>query len=357
MSIIAEINKKEEFVFPQNKIILLNGITLDCYPVAKEEEGEVVDDSLKLDTTGQYLSIGGKRLNPIPPTPHEVEEQRELFIDNAFYLLAHKERILSDSRMFLCPVHIQNGLAYTGTSGFRNPTLGIYIEWWLNCEGALQTDKKGHRSLVYHLSGSPLSGRNYCSVVDEKGKKEIVTLSPFKNYWPRFMKINQRYTEAKYKYQAYTLQEVLDILRHEESGNIDWALTLETEFMKREIMVLTERVEELKKERDYWYNKHNELLIKDNETKMRALYAEYQDLESKTNIEIEQLRAQKKDMKTALKSGQLDNKAYQQQLTPINNRIRELKSKLSQFKYEKVREEFPNGDISFNLIEQFIKKE
>jgi len=32
--------------------------------------------------------------------------------------------------MFLCPIYMQSGLAYTGSSGFEKPTLGIYIEWW-----------------------------------------------------------------------------------------------------------------------------------------------------------------------------------------------------------------------------------
>ncbi len=190
MSIIAEINPKDELVFPENKIILLDGRTLDCYP-------------------------------SVPPTPQNDDSQKELFVNNAFYLLAHKERILSDSRMFLCPVPIQNGLAYTGTSGFHKPTLGIYIEWWLNCEGTLRTDKKGRRSLVYHLAGSPLSGANQCCTVDEKGKIKSVTLLPFKNYWSPFMKINQRYTQAKNKYQAYTLQQVLDILNCESLGEAD----------------------------------------------------------------------------------------------------------------------------------------
>ena len=217
MAIIAEMNKKNGIVFPEGKIILLDGRYIECYPLENEEEIKVVDDGLKIDTTGEYLVIKKKRkkldlFKSEPKQPTYEEIQKELFIKNAFFLLAHKERILSDSRMFLCPVHIQNGIAYTGTSGFQKPTLGIYIEWWLNCAGAIRNDKNGCRSLVYHLSGSPLSGSNHCCAVNEQGEKEFVTLSPFKNYWPRFMEINTRYTEAKYKYQAYQLQQVLDIL-------------------------------------------------------------------------------------------------------------------------------------------------
>ena len=62
---------------------------------------------------------------------------------------------MSDSRMFLCPVPIQNGMAYTGTSGFQRPTLGVYLEWWLNCESAMVCEEHGTEKLVYQIAGSP----------------------------------------------------------------------------------------------------------------------------------------------------------------------------------------------------------
>ena len=225
MSNIAKYNQiKDELVFPEGKIILLDGRILDCYPAARVKEMNRVDDDLKIDTTGEYLSLkkkskGMNLLKPKHESPNYKEVQKDMFLRSAFYLFAHKERILSDSRMFLCPIHIQSGLAYMGTSGFEKPTLGIYIEWWLNCAGALRIDKEGHRSLVYCLSGSPLSGSNSSAAVNEHGKTEAVRLSGFINYWPLFIDINSRYTKAKYNYQAYQLKQVLDILGQEDNGN------------------------------------------------------------------------------------------------------------------------------------------
>ena len=103
MSIIAELNKKSEEKFPQNKIILIDGRVLDCYPLTKEVPEKLEDDHLELDKTGQYLIIGRGKPSPTPQPSPTIEGKRQLFIDNAFYLLAHSERILSDSRMFLCP--------------------------------------------------------------------------------------------------------------------------------------------------------------------------------------------------------------------------------------------------------------
>ena len=125
---------------------------------------------------------------------------------------------MQDSRMFLAPVAVQSGLAYTGTSGFRNPTVGVYLEWWSCCKGAVRSGGNGAESLVYYMAGSPLSGANRCAAVHEDGTEEGVALRSFSDYWRSFMKINQRYSEAKARYQAYSLQQVLDILKSGETA-------------------------------------------------------------------------------------------------------------------------------------------
>ena len=61
MGAIAENNKgKDKLGFPDGKIILLDGRILDCYPVAKTKETKEIDDRLRLDTTGEYLSMRKK---------------------------------------------------------------------------------------------------------------------------------------------------------------------------------------------------------------------------------------------------------------------------------------------------------
>ena len=355
MSIIAELNKKSEEKFPQNKIILIDGRTLDCYPLVQKVPEKLEDDHLELDKTGQYLIIGRRKPSPTPQPSQAIEEQRQLFIDNAFYLLAHSERILSDSRMFLCPVAIQNGIAYTGTSGFRKPTLGVYIEWWLLAKDAMHTDKKGRRSLVYHLAGSPLSGMNKCCAIREDGQQEIVSLSSFGAHWGPFMKLNQRYTEAKQLYQSYTLQQVLDRLHQEDNGQTDFAPIIDTLFMKHEIDVLNRQIASIKEECDRWQSKYIDLLAHYNEEKMRQLYAEYETLAANVGKEIDSLKEQKRNLKANLRKGCFDNISYQRQLTPLNKRIQDLMIRIGLFKINKVRETFPdNEDITFNMIETFV---
>ena len=351
---IENSNKREKVEFPEGKIVLLDGTELECFPKAVVAADDAVSDELALDTTGQYLSVGNKKPAQ-PPIDEQKVAQKELFVNNAFYLLAHRDRILSDSRMFLCPIAVQSGLAYTGTSGFRNPTLGIYIEWWLNCLGAMRIDDNGQKSLVYHLAGSPLSGCDKSSEVHEDGKTEIVTLIPFKAHWGPFININTRYTDAKAKYQAYTLEQVLDILHGEDEG-LDLAHIIETQFFKNEINKLNEQVRRLIKDRDEWYQRYYDVLLTSNDARIREFYAEYQALETRVDLESIYLKEQKQSLKTELKSGRMDNVTYQKQITPINKRIRELEFQPSIFARDKLKEIFPKNNVSLSMIEQYIYK-
>ncbi len=356
MSIVAEPFKEDKGQFPEGKIILTDGRTLDCYPLAEQKPEKIETDSLQLDTTGQYLIIGRRKPTPVPKPSATVEELRQLFISNAFYLLAHKERILSDSRMFLCPVAILNGIAYTGTSGFRKPTLGVYLEWWGQVKEAMRTDKNGCRSLVYQLAGSPLSGRNCCGAVREDGKTETVSLSSFNRHWGPFMHLNQRYTEAKQLYQAYTLQEVLDILHQEDDNSkADYSVMIDVLFMKHEIELLNQRIEAIKEECNRWHDKYEDALTRYNAEEMRQVYADCEAFETNVTKEIDALKAQKKDLKANLKRGRIDNVSYQRQLTPLKKRISDLFLQISRYQCEKVHEAFPKEkDINFNIIEKFV---
>lgn len=91
---------------PKNSITLMNGAVLKCIPKESHQD-DFVPDKMKLDATGTYLRIGNKPCKPLPRTTEEMEQQKKLFTDNAFYLLAHQESIMRDSRMFLAPVAVQ----------------------------------------------------------------------------------------------------------------------------------------------------------------------------------------------------------------------------------------------------------
>ena len=209
-------NQKTQF--PDGKIELLNGTTLDCYPT-ETPCNEWVNRSIP----GQVEELG------LP-----------LFAENAFLFFENRERILSDSRMFLAPVHIQSGLAYVGTGGFNGPTLGVYIEWWLNCRQSISTNGSTNW-LTIRLAGSPLSGANKCTTVDDQGATDNIFLSSFSAMWHSFIQINKRYTTAKIRYQAYSLAEVIDILK-KEGRVINYKWNHDSYFLKNSILNLKEEI-------------------------------------------------------------------------------------------------------------------
>ena len=339
---------------PQNSITLMNGAVLECFPKESNQD-DFVPDKMKLDATGTYLSLGNKPCKPQTRTSEEFERQKKLFTDNAFYLLAHQERIMRDSRMFLAPVAVQNGLAYTGTSGFNAPTLGIYLEWWNECSMALRVDKENRRSLVFHLAGSPLSGANHCAEVYEDGRTEPVQVSSFISHWRPFTAINTRYDEAKHIYQAYTLEQVLDILHAEDGEDWDYSSEIKERFMQSEINELKKKVERLTKESEKWYSMYADTFMKYKDAEISEAFSEFQTFRENTEAEINSIKIRKRALKAELKSGRMDNITYQRTLTPLNNQIKDLEYRISTQKYELINKHLSEG-ISYSTVESYMNK-
>ena len=208
----------------EHYIELINGTRIVAFPKA-EQPAIITEDRLALDTTGEYLQIGGRkrRKHPAERNPQDVRRE-QLFLRYAHRLIAMSDTILADSRMFLAPLPIRNGLAYSGTSGFQNPTLGVYIEWWkrYKCSWVLDDaeDENGVEEAapepIVYIAGSPLSGANKCAYVTAEGECRGTSVTRFAPVWKSFVAVNTRYTEEKQRYEAYTLEEVISRLFGEE---------------------------------------------------------------------------------------------------------------------------------------------
>jgi len=153
-----------------------------------------------------------KRANK-PKTPRQIAEP---FLANIALLLDNKERILSDGKMAYAKVPVLNGLAYTGRAGFQNPTLGLYLKFWEKYpELGIKEDKEGEKRYLWFISGSPLSGRNCCSWVNRQGKTKTIPVAPFLPVWSNFVEINADLQDNDKLSEAYTLDEVINILKTE----------------------------------------------------------------------------------------------------------------------------------------------
>ena len=343
-------NITDKVEFPDGKIILLDGRMVDCYPRAVDEQDRTFDAKAVSEEDPQSPARKPQS------SDKEKEADKERFIKNAFFFLAHKERILTDSRMFLCPVPIQSGMSMSGISGFVSPTLGVYLQWWERCEGAMRADKKGRRSLVFKLSGSSLSGYNVCDEVCEDGKTKCSQLYDFKVLRDGFIRINNIYKSVKQKFQAYSIQQVLDILDHEEEGDHDYANVINEQLQSHEINALNKRVHHL--------NAINQALQRRNKELERALYNErilhyydgYLALQQRVTTEIEGLKQQKRDLKAALHRGDYDNQSYERRVNAINLGIKEAEQELTEYKNSETLMTSQGEALPFWYIEDQAKK-
>ena len=197
----------------EHYIELIDGTRIEAFPKAVQPE-TIKEDKFVLDTTGEYLQVGNRKRMPKRTTERDIiaHQRGEFLCRNLHRLIAESDKILADSKMFLAPVPIHNGLAYFGTSGFQNPTLGVYIEWWRHHKCAWIFDEFGEKQPLIYIAGSPLSGANKCAYVGAEGMSYGVSVTNFAPVWQSFMNVNTRYTEAKQRYEAYTLEEVVEIL-------------------------------------------------------------------------------------------------------------------------------------------------
>ena len=274
-----------------------------------------------------------------------------LFTDNAFLLLAHKQRIMKDSRMCFAPISVSNGLAYSGA--FRPATLGAYIEWWATCPNALRMNETGKKSLVYRLAGSPLSGANRCMQVYEDGRTEAVFVDDFKELWKPFVKIINRYAIDNECTEHYSLQEVVDILSVEDKVNMkDYVHSL---FLEAELNKCKARIQIVEKGCGEYREKFVMLLLKNNEERVRSFYDDFLVMEKEIDEKISNLKEERKSLRRELRRGDIGNVAYQGLLMPINKELDELQYALIEFRRKMLMFLFPNERITIEDIERYFK--
>ena len=329
----------------ENNIIIENGIRLQDgnvirgYP-KQDAIVELCKETPMLDTTEEYLSIRKKTAKP-KPTSEEESNLQELFTDNAFLILANRERILNDSRMLLTPVTVRNGLAYTGV--FSTATLGVYIEWWLNCPYSVLFDEKADAmSLIWYLSGSPLSGGNLCSMVTEDGKTETVKVPFFKKLWPKFTDILADYHDAKECYQAYTLPETIDILKRETTREFytesikEFRYQAKVNLLNAQLRDWEENYESLREKCDKYEKEWHFALYQLKKDEIVVFYKEYNLRKENLQNRKEELAKENRELKRKLRHKELTNKEYQPLLSANKKGIKQLKWELDEYANESI---------------------
>lgn len=344
---------------PEGKIQLLDGRLLDCYELG--EPNEKVDNKMQLDTTGEYLSVGKKPHHGHMTAMEKVKErkmaERKLFTDNAFVFLDNRERILSDSRMFLCPIQVQSGLAYTGTGGFNHPTLGIYLEWWKYCTSASIIEDNDNEWLVYQIAGSPLSGGNRCGIVNPFGETKTKQIVPFLSVWPSFIRVNKRYDEVKGRYDAYNIRQVLSILESEGVKINNFNKAKHIAFLEQVNRELRTRIRSLRKYTNHVYLRLHQLLLETKEKELTDFMAEYQEREEAKDKRLAEIQTQRIELRRRLREGEIDNIQYQRLWMPIHKEKDNLIFEVNHFVSETLRTLYPNDSITLTEVRDFLDKQ
>lgn len=335
-------------------ITLLDGRVLTCF------ESEAIEpftsNDLRLDTTGTYMQVGDSAIRSskaveAPP----IDEHKKLFLTYFQTFFYQRERILSDSRMFLTRIPMYNGLAYTGTSGFNCPTLGVLIEWLLNAPSATVQDEKGRVWMVSSICGSPLSGSNNCVLVDGEGNTCSKTVNNFASLWRPFMEINKRYDYAKAHYQHYTLEEVVNIFA--EEGRLTLNSKEITIFhLNNQIVRLKEQIEYAKERDEKLEARFHKALMKRHFEQMSDMVAELEQKISDSEKRIDEIYALRADLRKKFKKNEIAQCDYQQQLDKLESE----KTDLMQFCQIQSTEQicntlFDGEHISLREMQQFIK--
>ena len=293
----------------KDELKLMDSRTIIGYPKDKVEQRNW--EFYQLIDAANHINAGGKTSAIIKEERQRAQERlQKLFLDNAFKLLECHERILGDSRIFLTQVPIESGLAYVGGRGFANPTLGVYLEWWLNCPYSSVEDKDGYKWLIYKLVGSPLTGRNKCGLVDRDGNIKHMDLQTFRPAWESFVAINRRYKEAKEKYYGFSLLQTMALLEKEDKAVINYS----DDFLfaqERKLQCLTTECDRLRQANAELATKFQHTLMRLKAPELKTYMDELKQMETKisaimdySNCGLRQMRERNGTLLNIRKSGQ-----------------------------------------------------
>ena len=317
------------------------------------------DSRLRMGQTGHCSPMGRPRPtvdeSEIKPSSWEETEEEEAFLTHLFFFIAHRDKIKADSRLFLAPVPIQNGLAYTGTSGFHRPTLGVYLEWWENCTDASVIDKGGQVSFIVRLDDEPLPGKSNCTILAQDGEQHDCHSSGFENLRATFLKINRRYDACKEQGEAWSLRYVYALLRNSYGEDYNLYDVLGLAYSQK-VRALTQQQEKT----DRLNSKLAEMKFK---ARLMLHHDEFSDLcyhyKAQKYFAVsmtESLKVRKQEFKRDLKAGQISQADYEFYVSDLARRKTFLQNRLFHYGEERLAAIFPDTPCSITTLVQGMEQ-
>ena len=332
--------------------------------------GHEASVSLSLDTTGEWLSLRkhpcakesaeGKQAK-FSKEEKEAERKRltRVFTDHAFQFLACADAVMKDPRLACVEVPIRNGMAYTGA--LPPATIGAYVDLWTSSPHCVHINEDG-LSLLWFISGSPLSGANACNAVWEDGTCR--RQSPF----DKFLHAGMEYGKSASKYQRikqeigvvpYTLDEAAEWVEQQltpetyRKAIARFTCSLHARQMEWTVKEHAGYMRHATEEADGWRRLYVDSVLRAKIGQVRQLVEAYRQEETRINERIEQINAANDALKAQFPRRMRGTKEYNTPFHRNNKEIEKLRWQLYHNE-DDVREQlFPKSPLSEQLWPHF----
>ena len=178
------------------------------------------------------------------------------------------------------------------------------------------------------------------------------------------MKVNTRYDEAKQRYEAYSLEEVVKLLEANDQG--DSLLERELFLLRRENQVLRQQIQDTQEAGAKAVEEMRSTLLKAylecKRDTLTSWYADYCRKQEEGKQELKELEARQQHLKQQFQAGEISRMFYHNQNAPLKKRFFEVEQKLKHMADEELSELLPGvfnpqddtGFITFNEVVEFL---
>ena len=288
----------------------------------------------------------------------KTNSQHEALLEkNAFTLLRNYRLILLDPRMRYATVNMVCGETKNGTKPLENPTVGAYIEWWINNHRSVYRAVSGEYSLCYKLIiGDHLFDAGLILVSETGNNKKENTLS-IDLHWKKMKQCieNNKLSASKLKDNTpYTFEEVIDIVNKQPSHASDDIDLLDYLYKEQMVYRLEEEIADLHHQLDHFKKKYHTLLMIDNYDQLKEFYKGYLAIAKEMDEEKDHFFNEQTKLKAKVKKGSLTNVEYRQKVKEMKSRITELEWDLLEYRQSELSSMFPNDSFNIMEIETFL---
>lgn len=284
----------------------------------------------------------------------KIERQHEdLLTQNAFTLLRNYRRILNDPRMRYATIKYTCGEAKNGVKDLTNPTVGAYIEWWINNNTICYYYHQDY-TLCYKLFVNDSWMNASLKYTSESGATYDMPTLNSRELWANFeTSIAKHSLSNEEGITPYTFEQVIETLNALPTTDcgID---AVEFFYQKQYIGQLEYEIKKLHYEKNIVTRKYHHLLMSEKRTELEELYNKYHSL----NVKLFELKEEKFDMsatvKKDVKKGAISQKDANKVLDSIEKEISDTEDELNKIRHEELGTLFPNEWIHIEEIKEFL---